>query len=713
MVKHVFGATSSPSIANFVLRKTAELESEGIDSETTETVKKNMYVDDLMKSTDSTERAIVLVKQLCELLSRGGFTLTKWYSNDRTVLASIPETERARSVVNLDVERLPTQSALGLKWNTEEDKFVWTVSDDALEATKKKPLTRRGVVSVAYSLFDPLGFIAPFIMKAKLLLQMLCRKSLRWDELMPEDERKQWLRWQDDLPKLQDIQVERCFKPEYFGNVKTTELHLFSDASRVGYSAVAYLRLVNDQGKVHCAMVMAKARVAPIREISIPRLELTAAVISVKLSYVIQQQLEWNIQRVIYWTDSMSVLKCIYNTTKRFHTFESNRLTIIHNGSKPDQWRYVNRDDNPADGGSKGLKMDEMLKSGRWHKGPRFLWEDESRWPKMVTVPVIADDDEAVRKECQIYTSSSTSDSINDLVMYYSSWWKLRKAVAWLLRYKSFLRGKVCKDPSKQEEASVAGSLTLREINEAEMVIIQHVQAAEFRDVLNTLAKNTAKDENDAKKFLKKAHSSIYKLSPNLKAGILRAEGRLLHSDLSNDSKYPVILPYKHHVTDLIIEHHHMSMGHMGQESVLSSLRRKYWIIKGRSAVRRVIRKCMSCQRRSAQPGEQYMADLPKDRVTANQPPFTCVGIDYFGSFEVKQGRSRVKRYGCLFTCLNTRAVHIEIAHSLDTGSMINALRRFISIRGYPQEIRSDQGTNSKSFAASEAKPMFTAWYIL
>ena len=133
----------------------------------------------------------------------------------------------------------------------------------------------------------------------------------------------------------------------------------------------------------------------------------------------------------------------------------------------------------------------------------------------------------------------------------------------------------------------------------------------------------------------------------------------------------------------------------MGQESVLSFLRETVWIVKGRSAVRRVLGRCMTCQRqRNACPGEQFMADLPEVRVVPEKPPFTFVGVDYFGPLEVKQGRSRVKRYGCLFTCLTTRAVHIEIAHSLDTDSMINALRRFISVCGYPEQIRSDQGSN-------------------
>ena len=133
----------------------------------------------------------------------------------------------------------------------------------------------------------------------------------------------------------------------------------------------------------------------------------------------------------------------------------------------------------------------------------------------------------------------------------------------------------------------------------------------------------------------------------------------------------------------------------MGQESVLSSLRETVWIVKWRSAVWRVLRRCMACQRqRNACPGNQFMADLQEVKLVPEKPPFTYVGLDYFGPLQVKQGRSRVERYGCLFTCLTTRAVHIEIAYSLDTDSMINALRRFISVRGYPEQIRSDQGSN-------------------
>ena len=151
-------------------------------------------------------------------------------------------------------------------------------------------LTRRGMVSAIYSCFDPLGFIAPYVMKAKILLQMLSRKKIGWDDPVTENENAQWKRWLEDIPRLQVLKVDRCFKPLNFGEVKEVQLHLFSDASRVGYAAVAYLRIKDTNDNIHIAFVMGKARLAPLREITIPRLELTAAVLSVKLSTIIHEE---------------------------------------------------------------------------------------------------------------------------------------------------------------------------------------------------------------------------------------------------------------------------------------------------------------------------------------------------------------------------------------------------------------------------------------
>ena len=197
MVKYLFGATSSPSCAKFCRQETASTYLEEFDPETIQTATRNKYVDDLMKSVPSPETALKLSTQLRELLKKGGFRLTKWLSNDRDVLVEIPECERTNSVVNLDIEDLPTACALGLKWNVEADKFVWDVSTKVQTLAKVKPMTRRGILSLVSSLFDPLGFIAPYVMKAKLLLQDLCGRKLGWDtEIEEQDKEKSWkLRW--------------------------------------------------------------------------------------------------------------------------------------------------------------------------------------------------------------------------------------------------------------------------------------------------------------------------------------------------------------------------------------------------------------------------------------------------------------------------------------------------------------------------------------
>ncbi|XP_022790440.1 LOW QUALITY PROTEIN: uncharacterized protein LOC111329941 [Stylophora pistillata] len=519
----------------------------------------------------------------------------------------------------------------------------------------------------------------------------------------------------EELPKLQAFQIERCFKPKDFGETKKVQLHIFSDGSRAGYEAVAYLRLVDVFDNIHCSFVMGKARLAPIHEITILRLELSAAVISVRLYQIISQEVEILIDRVKYWTDSTTVLKCLKNDTKRFHTFESNRLTKIRSISSTSDWRYVNRDENPADDASKGLRLDEMIKNQRWLSGPAFLRKEESCWPATIEVPPLKDSDPEVRKESRIYTTVAVQDSIGGLIHYYSSWWKLKKAFAWILRYKRFLQSKVCKqevyDASPLiSSGNVVGKLTALELQKAEEGIVRQVQKATFPKVFEVLGNiSPGANKRLMKKTLKREGASIFQLNPKLRNGLLAVGGKLESAPVKGDLKYPYILPNDNHVTELIIRHNHANVGHMGQESVLSSLRERFWVIKGRSAVRRVLRKCVDCQKRKAPTGEQFMAKLPEDRITPHKPPFTYVGVDLFGPIEVKQKRSRVKRYGCIFTCLSVRAIHIEVANTLNTDSMINALRRFICLRGCPEEIRSDCGTNLTK-ADKELKESIEEW---
>ena len=237
-------------------------------------------------------------------------------------------------------------------------------------------------------------------------------------------------------------------------------------------------------------------------------------------------------------------------------------------------------------------------------------------------------------------------------------------------------------------------ALNVRELEDAEREIVKAVQSRCFYDELLSLRSSPQEPASTPMKKSVKKSSHIYKLDPVLSGGLISVGGRLQRSPISEGAKHPVILPKQHPVSDLIIRHYHQRCGHSGLEHTLSMIREKYWIVQARVSLRRVLNSCFHCKRVQASVGQQKMANLPEDRVCPSEPPFTHVGVDCFGPLFVRRGRSTVKRYGVIFTCMAVRAIHIEIAHSLDTDSFINALRRFISRRGQPQRMRSDNGGN-------------------
>lgn len=296
---------------------------------------------------------------------------------------------------------------------------------------------------------------------------------------------------------------------------------------------------------------------------------------------------------------------------------------------------------------------------------------------------------------------------LNKLIDYYSSWDGLKRAVAWLLKLKETLIQmkekrnelqstfrKSEKDQTnakaqmvqqmKQYKEKLQKVLTLKDLQVAENELISHTQRQWFDKELQILQRHQQVKRN----------SSLYKLDPILQEGILRVGGRLNKGVMPEYTKHPAILSKHSRVASLILQDIHERIGHCGRNYVLSKLRQKYWISQVTSKIRKLLSKCTICKKLHGQPGQQKMASLPEDRLLPDHPPFTNVGMDYFGPFEVKRGRVTVKRYGVLFTCLTTRAVHIEVADTLDTSSCINALCRFISRRGQVEIIRSDNGTN-------------------
>ncbi|XP_038050892.1 uncharacterized protein LOC119724042 [Patiria miniata] len=683
MCVHLFGGTWSPSCCNFALRQTADDNQDQFSPEAVEIVKRNFYVDDCLVSVESEEKAVNLSDELRNLLQRGGFKLTKWLSNKPSVLKSIPTEERSKQLKGLDLnlDALPVDRALGVSWDVERDCLGYKLSH------KDKPLTRRGLLSIVSSIYDPLGYANPFILRARLLLQELTRMKLGWDDPVPEEHRQIWQGWSEELAEMKEFEVNRCVKPHGFGTVTEYQLHHFADASEKAYGAVSYLVMKNTSSELHSSLVMAKSHLAPLKTMTIPRLELAAATLAAKLDVAVKRELD--VQEPIhstFWTDSTIVLQYIRSTDGRFRTFAANRIATIHNASEASQWHYVDTKSNPADDISRGMSAGELKKSTRWLQGPEFLLMPQKHWPKepQVMDPLRQSDPELKKskEQVQIFAVDSEENKGTDkLLQHYSSWHRLKKAVAWILRVREYLQNKNGRVPSDMKKP-----LTVDDLDKAEQAIIRHVQRQAYTDEYQTLH-TTA---NPVKKS-----SPLYRLDPKINSeGVMCVGGRLKNSKLQTQEKHPVILPKKNHIVELLVRHFHAVSGHSGREHVMSLMRQRYWVIGGRTTVRQVLHDCFVCKRRSASPSIQKMANLPEDRVTPEKPPFNYVGVDCFGPFLVKQGRSQVKRYGCIFTCLAIRAVHIEVLHSMETDSFLNALQRFMARRGQPELIRCDNGTN-------------------
>ncbi|XP_043199287.1 uncharacterized protein LOC122368999 [Amphibalanus amphitrite] len=675
MKVHVFGATSSPSIACFALRKTA-LDNRGcFSNESCATIEKNFYVDDLLKAMPDEGSAILLLRDLMVLCKRGGFTLKKISSNSSALIASIPSESRSKQLAywTSDSSHLPTERVLGVIWDTEQDVLKMALDHDKLVA---RPMTRRGLLSAVSSLYDPIGMSCPSMLKGRLILQELSRLHNGWDDSIPLVKQQEWTAWLSALNEVNELSVNRCVKPDNFGDVVSCQLHHFADASEVAYGTVSYIRLTNAKGQICCSFLKGKMHLAPLKGATIPRLELMAATTAVKICSLIGDTIEFDDVEHIFWTDSTTVLRYIQNKAKRFHTFVANRLAIIHDGSRPEQWRYVNSSDNPADDVSRGVQ------SKRWLNGPEFLWKDKGFWPSApIAFREVTEDDPEVRKTAICAKTAIVPDSetpMERLILHYSQKESLLRGLSWLSRFTRSLK------EGQKGFIKMSPPLCYEEQREAEKKIIRHIQEHEFPREYENLSVGAEVPRT----------SRLVKLHPFMQDGIIRVGGRLAEASILEETKHPIVIPSRGHFTELLITDAHEAVGHSGRQFTLAKLRKRFWILKGISSVRRVLNSCLSCTKLYRPPESQQMANLPSDRVQAQEPPFTRTGVDYFGPFYVTQGRSQVKRYGVIFTCLAIRAVHLEVAENLTSDSFICALRRFVARRGNVQILRSDNGTN-------------------
>jgi len=457
---HVFGATSSPSVANFALLQTIKCSDKHSDA-AKHAVEKNFYVDDFLCSVDSETKAETLLMEVTELVSTGGFKLTKFVSNSSKIMNNLRCRNLSSDEKIMQIGSGIDNLALGL---------LWTVASDILKFkinVKSESLTRRGMLSTINGVFDPLGLCGPVIVPAKVIFQDSCRLRLDWDTELPDPLRSRWITWLSDIPLLQQFELARCCKP--FPAART-ELHFFSDGSEVAYGAIVYVRFISECGQIHCAPLLAKGRLTPLSSSThrtIPRTELNGAKISIILKQILDDELQYNIDAEYYWTDSTTVLFYLRNEEKRFVRFVANRVRLIKNTTDVQSWRYVPGSLNPADCLSRGCTMSLFLSNNLWTHGPEFLWKSEEFWP-IDNEPAPPTDLEVVKnsKYCIASLMENSQSPIEKILQSTSSWFKAKQRVAWLLRYKNFLLHKNGK----------IGKLDVNDINEAEKTIIKHVQ---------------------------------------------------------------------------------------------------------------------------------------------------------------------------------------------------------------------------------------------
>ncbi len=661
-----FGNSSSPFCAQYVLQS----HSQSIAAEypeAAETIESSMYVDDVLDSRETVKETRELQKQLSSVSKNGGFNLRKWSSNQPSVLDDVPAAERLSNIEIQDPNNL-SHKTLGVLWKTSDDVFTFHVED--LKSDKRA--TKRDVLRVIASLFDPLQFLAPFTTRAKMLMQEIWQAGVEWDEILPIHLHAKWTQWASELVKLSYVQIPQCLRR---ANPKAIYLHIFSDSSEKAYATVAYLVCHYDaDDAVTSCIIMSKSRVSPIKAVAIPRLELMGAVLSTRLAKNILKVLP-NVVGTTFWRDSTNVLHWIRSESRTFKQFVANRVGEIHRETDPDQWRHVPGELNPADLPTRGMSATELAESKLWIEGPEFLRTDESTWPEKLPSGT-ATPDHAKERRVEAHASSSKDRPADESFLNptnFSSLGRLVRVTAWIQRFLANCR-------LDKENRALGDTLDPDELMKAENWWLRKTQMESFPmgEKQQTLVQLNPKKDED---------------------GLLRAYGRLQNaSELPRDAKYPILLPKDHAITKLVIVDRHEKLGHgTGTEHLLAELRARFWVIKGRRAVRNVVESCPECRRLfSAKPAGQMMAPLPESRVTSPLRAFERVGIDYAGPFLTKQGRrkAKAKRYLCLFTCLSTRAVHLEMAYSLDTSSFINAFIRMTSRRGTPAYVISDNGTN-------------------
>nr|CAI5839781.1 unnamed protein product [Callosobruchus analis] len=522
--------------------------------EASQVILDDFYVDDLITGADTTQNARKLKAEVDDILRQSCFHLTQWMSNDISIL-DIDEKQKMASQCIFDNNSVKT---LGMLWDPHSDKLLYSV-DINYKANK---ITKRSILSIISQIFDPLGLICPLVTHSKLILQRLWKLKIDWDDYIPDQLSLEFSKSVNDLKNLKAVSIPRHVLLPSSNLI--IELHGFADASQFAYGACVYLRCSNNQNEVKTSMLSAKSRVAPLKSQTIPRLELCGALLLSRLIDKIMKNIKLDINQVILYSDSTIVLAWLAREPAELKTFVSNRVSEILELTSKYKWQHVLSNDNPADIITRGCKTTDLANNSLWLLGPPWLSNDhllERQYPEMSEINEIP--------ELKGITHLHISTEIIELDIFsrFSSFNKLLHVTAFCMR---FIEN--CKSPKPNRNLNK--SLLIPEIEDATVRLIRLIQSQLLYDDIDHLKRFNCLPKK----------SKIRCLHPFIDENqILRVGGRLRHSEIPFNHKFPILLPSNHAFVTLLIRYEHSKTLHGGVQTVLSSIRLQYWIINGKN----------------------------------------------------------------------------------------------------------------------------------
>ena len=651
----LFGSTAS----QFLLNSTLIHHLSKYDSIESKKLQRNIYIDNVLASFNSESLMKKFFSDAIKIMSDGGFTLREWVSNSTKFNENLPNEYRNKS----DTHRI-----LGVDWDVKNDEIKLTPFVPPSDFVP----TKREVLKFVSKTFDIYGILLPITITSKLLIQDIWSNSIGWDEKIPETLYKTWKTYVENLSKI-SISFQRKI-----GNFKRPVLHVFADASKRTFGAVAYFA---ENGET--SFVMAKSRLAPMKPPSLPQLELTALNIAARLANFIvsSYENELQIERIMLWSDSQITISWMKsNKVKTSYVCQrkENILKLCPNA----EINHISGMENPSDLLTRGISASKFNENSLWFNGPNFIKNLEH-------VNCITTADPALDTECEIVSNLTTEcEIVSNLitersepvieVAKYSSYSKALRITAYVLKFISKIKRK-----TSHENCCIRRKICTNHLKEAEKILVKTYQQFHFGSVFDFF-EGTCKSKP----------SIVNQLRLFLDDGLIKCDGRIQNSNVPECTKFPILLPSKSDLTNLIVIHNHRMSLHAGVNHLLAHLRGKWWIPRGRQVIKKVLKICVKCLKVQGQAYSRPVdPPLPASRITKVKP-FQVCGIDYTGALTVKTRGGSDKAYIVLFTCAVSRAIHLEVVYSLSELDLLYAMIRFSSRRSYPQILYSDNATN-------------------